>query len=123
MATICDFCKRSILESGKSWDFHQRSFESLKKAAKGRCTFCSALAADIEEVDKRTKLLSGLRWPLHRWSVKSLGRIRESKEAVAVAFRPIPRGNDYGRDGKQGASAVDSAFPERIFYLFPEQGV
>jgi hypothetical protein len=83
--------------------------------------FCSALVVDIE-ADKHTELLAGLRWPLHRWSVKSLGRIRESKEAVAVTFRPIPRSDDYWRNGKQEASAVDSAFPERIFYLFPEQG-
>jgi hypothetical protein len=122
MATICDFCKRSILESGKSWDFHQKSFDSLKKAAKGRCTFCSALAEEVEAAEKRTASHTGLIWPLYRWNVRSLGRIRESKETVAVTFRPVPRGDDYWRDGKQGSSAADSAFSERIFYLFPEKG-
>ncbi|OCL11268.1 HET-domain-containing protein [Glonium stellatum] len=121
VATICDICKTSILESGRSWGFHQNSFESLKKAAEGRCTFCYSLAKEVKELDKHIGFLVGAKWPLHRWSIRSLARAREGKEAVAVTFRPIPHGDDQWRDRKQEASAADFGLSERIFYLFPER--
>lgn len=123
---ICDFCLENILESGKPWDYHQKSHEHLKKAADERCDFCSSLQQDVDNFCK-TSSVDPSHWPLHRWSVRRPGWIRESTRSVLVTFRPIPRrGGDQDREGIEGNGRQlgpgEGTLPERIFYLFPEEG-
>ena len=136
---LCDFCKKNILESGESWDFHHRSYESLRTSAeytsqvisqatdattekRERCLFCWRLQEDVDTLSETlAKDNKKEEWPLHRWSIRSLARIRESLECIVVTFRWVPRGK---KDGVVNGSKRDSQviLPTRTFYLFEEEG-
>lgn len=114
-AMICAFCIKTIFGSGKTWDYHQRTFRDLEHSAfddggrNSRCVFCSRLFHDVQ----RITLPFGE--ALYRWSIHRPGRTREAKEAIIVAFRPVRsfRMSDRG--------SAPTFLPERIIYLFSKQ--
>lgn len=138
---LCTFCQEKVLGSELSWDYHHGSYTSLEQSAsfvsevdpfkRERCLFCSTLKQDIDEIaptlkdEKRRD-----EWPVYRWSIRSLARIRESLETVVVTFREIATIND-SQDGKKAKEMHDDSeenkedmkpLPTRAFYLFPEEG-
>jgi hypothetical protein len=119
---ICEFCVKAILASGKPWDYHQKTLSDLQTS--NACVFCSRLLQDVEERCATTSppLTNAANWPLHRWSVRRPGRIRESADAVIVTFRPTSHDGDRDTGQHDEQPAVETALPERAFYLFPEEG-
>lgn len=123
---LCASCIDNILRSAESWELH-RCYNCLEQGAKrkrnvspgstkheasgqGReedpCLFCSALCEDI---DRKAPHLEEYTGPIHRWSIRSLSRIRESLETVVLTFYPLPD--------------LASNLPVRTFYLFPEDAL
>ncbi|KAF2795819.1 HET-domain-containing protein [Melanomma pulvis-pyrius CBS 109.77] len=141
---LCNYCQTSVLASPLSWDEHHLSYSSLVASSEWesdedppsatrsplshqhpgrilpRCLFCWTLRSDIEALGpglKDEKRQS--EWPLYRWSIRSLARIRESGETVVVTFRQIVREEgEYERQGQGEAAEIE--LPTRTFYLFPE---
>ena len=59
-------------------------------------------------------------WPLYRWSIRSLAKIRESPETVVVTFRYVPPAKRP--NGIAGSEEEDIELPTRTFLLFPDEG-
>lgn len=59
-------------------------------------------------------------WPIYRWSIRSLAKIRESAETVVVTFRYVPPEKKLG-DHSSGQQA-NLKLPTRTFFLFPDTG-
>ena len=118
---LCNFCENSLLESGNHWDFHQKSYRHLEEAAAEPCVFCASLYEDVKAFCNKASIGSGaeLKWPLYRWSMRKLGHIREKMEAIVIAFRPLPQFKGNDEDQRKVGKGV---FPERMFYLFSENG-
>ncbi|KAJ4363400.1 hypothetical protein N0V83_009693 [Neocucurbitaria cava] len=55
---------------------------------------------------------------LYRWSVRSLGRTRESRLVIAISFRVVPR--RYVSDAQSDEELQTFGLPERVFYCFAE---
>lgn len=119
MATICAFCKSTVLESGKRWGYHHPEVQTFKNSAiprnrRSSCVFCSTLlndASGLIEPFNEPK-------PLYRWSVSRCGGIRESPEYLVLTFRPTrPL-----RKIDPRFIAAEGFLPEREFYFFPEKG-
>ena len=119
----CNFCRKTILESGNPWDYHQKSYRGLKESTDKLCVFCVSLRKDVDVFCK-----AELEWPLYRWSVRKLGHIREKGNAVVVTFRPLPHVREEfdakvrDENNEQQRRVGRGAIPERMFYLFPEEG-
>jgi hypothetical protein len=117
---LCIFCIKTILESGNPRGYHQERYHLLSEAASSLCSFCAQLHSDVVGFynpgwsPNDAELLE---WPLYRWSVRKLGRIRELNEVAVVTFRPLPHARQ--ENGKPGSGRV---LAERRFYLFREQG-
>ncbi|KAI5928600.1 heterokaryon incompatibility protein-domain-containing protein [Camillea tinctor] len=98
---ICDFCRITVLESGKTWGFHHSDSAALQISARQGCVFCVKLhphgpKAAINEQAK----------PWYWWSVRRSAKIREIQQHVVITFRPVDSG---------------SALPDVTFYLLPEE--
>jgi hypothetical protein len=141
LSGICSFCHENVLCSNKSWAYHHPSQSSLASSAYRGCTFCTLLYADTSEHQNDLKLKSPelTRWltedvakvdllpfgqgcstSLYRWSVRSLGRARESKRTVAVTFRVVRRASKGRTEETVDADLCTYDLPERVFYCFPE---
>ena len=127
---LCNFCKNSLLESGNQWGLHQKCYPHLEKAAAELCVFCASLREDVDVFYNKDSTDNGaeLKWPLYRWSIRKLGHIREGREAIVVAFRPLPQVWEaykwtVRRENDEDQRKVDrGVLPERMFYLFSENG-
>jgi hypothetical protein len=119
---LCNFCKNSLLGSGNQWDYHQKSYHHLEEAAAKLCVFCSSLYEDVNTFCNKASISSGveLEWPLYRWSMRKLGHIRERMEEIVLAFRPLPQ--VMKRNDKDQRKVGRGVLPERMFYLFSENG-
>jgi hypothetical protein len=117
---LCDYCITNILESKVSWNYHSHSYDALTPASKYQCLFCSTLRRDIRRVAPWLKESDYAEsWPVYRWSIRSLAKIRESPETVVVTFRYVPpakrpSGRAYEEDN-------DIGLPTRTFFLFPDE--
>ncbi|KAF2679352.1 HET-domain-containing protein [Lentithecium fluviatile CBS 122367] len=130
---LCEFCIDTIFKSKESWEKH-RSYAELEESAewsvpveasdlqktreaqkKDRCLFCSALHSDI---DRHAPELKNHNGPIHRWTIRSLSRIRESLETVVVTFHPIPITPERADD-----TVKEAKLPTRTFYCFPEESL
>ncbi|KAH6638301.1 heterokaryon incompatibility protein-domain-containing protein [Boeremia exigua] len=117
---LCDYCIANVLESDVSWDFHNHSYDALTPSSKYRCLFCSTLRKDIRRVAPWLKESDYAEsWPVYRWSIRSLAKIRESPETAVVTFRYVP-------PKKRLAVGVDADLdnidlPTRTFFLFPDE--
>ena len=118
---LCDYCIANVLESKVSWDYHNHSYDALTPSSKNQCLFCSTLRKDIRRVAPWLKEWDYAdSWPVYRWSIRSLAKIRESPETVVVTFRYVPPAQRP--NGATGDEADDIQLPTRTFLLFPEQG-
>jgi hypothetical protein len=128
---LCNHCIKNILQSGQSWDYHafyEDWFEQQKhppqnivelQPERARCLFCWTLHQDIEALAPDLKHLENApAWPVHRWNIRSLSKIRESPETVVVTFRYVPP----AKLDKSPKNLVDLELPTRTFFLFPEDG-
>ena len=131
---LCNYCVENILESKESWDYHHGSYASLQGSCewmpedqtpktsrdrkRERCLFCWTLHEDIEKLAPKLKKPEfAAAWPVCRWNIRSLAKIRESLETVVVTFRyvpPISEMEDIGIDDETG-------LPTRTIFLFPEE--
>ena len=78
-----------------------------------------------EEVARVDKLLPGQDSvvSLHRWSIRSLGRTRETKNEAVIIFRVVPRlVNDEDNEHHEGKPQI-FGIPERVFYCVLEEEV
>ncbi|KAH7351424.1 heterokaryon incompatibility protein-domain-containing protein [Pyrenochaeta sp. MPI-SDFR-AT-0127] len=142
--SICGFCRENIVRARVSWDFHHPSYSSLTSSAHRRCVFCTLLHEDVSkhrsaledfcvkdkssdqalklwlhgDVQNNTKLPLG---HLYRWSVRSLGRTRESKLMISVTFRVVPRALGIANNTTSELDLQTFDLPERVFYCFPEE--
>jgi hypothetical protein len=80
---ICSFCVETILESGKTWDFHHSSLESLRDSLDKKCPICVRLAADEDDQPAADT------FPVYRWTIRQAANAREIQEVVILTFRPI----------------------------------
>ncbi|KAK1705799.1 heterokaryon incompatibility protein [Colletotrichum lupini] len=109
---ICKFCRTTVLESGKLWDYHHQDSDSFKGSLRSQCVFCKRLAEGLGEInpwfdhDLKTK-------SLFRWNMRQVAQIRETKSHVSVTFRPVP--------GRACGDVKSDDLPEVTFYLFPEE--
>ncbi|CAO2651401.1 Nn.00g039710.m01.CDS01 [Neocucurbitaria sp. VM-36] len=139
--SICAFCYENIVRAEVSWNFHHPSYSSLASSAHRRCAFCTVLHEDVQKhrpaiaayvsqdetlqnwlpgnTQKLKKLPLSAKKALHRWSVRSLGRTRESKLVIAITFRVVPK--RYGSDAQSNQGRQTFGLPERVFYCFPEE--
>jgi hypothetical protein len=121
---LCEYCIKNVLQSKESWDYHHASYHStdgnpsLGGSAIERCLFCATLKEDIDGLAPhlQDKKNTGA-WPVHRWNIRGLSKIRESLDTVVVTFRYVPPSNVVQHDS---AEAID--LPSRTFFLFPENG-
>ena len=105
---ICSFCRDSVLESGKTWDFHHRSVDQFRVSLRESCLFCTTLAQDLQDPDLwfgRVQKNEGV----YRWTLRKAPRIRESHDSIALTFRAVSE--EAGRE-----------LPDRAFHLLPEEG-
>jgi hypothetical protein len=130
---FCEYCIANILKSRESWDYHrcetcakERSEPTAPFVHKGpqqaekneRCLFCSTLLNDIERFVPRLDSSKS-----HRWTVRSLSRIKESLETVVVTFHPLAAEALLSQTTGTSKDAVQEAsggLPTRRFYFFPE---
>ena len=130
---LCRFCVKHVLESKESWDYHHQSYSSLKQSCqwdavhqpvreefkekkKEQCLFCSTLHADIvKHAPELTEPRYAAAWPICRWNIRCLAKIRESLETVAVTFRYVPPVSDAELEGFE-----EKELPTRTFFFFPE---
>ncbi|KAL0934507.1 heterokaryon incompatibility protein [Colletotrichum truncatum] len=107
---ICQFCRRNVLESQKTWDYHHVNMAALKVSAESGCVFCKRLAPFVKTVhggiQKETKAL-------YRWTMREVPHIRETKSNVSITFRPVP--------DEQGEKESTRDLPEVRFYVFHEE--
>ncbi|EMD65158.1 hypothetical protein COCSADRAFT_181104 [Bipolaris sorokiniana ND90Pr] len=144
---FCDFCYVNVLGAKNSWGYHHPSASSLTSSARRGCTFCSLLHEDVlihrsllhrhehqntslkrflhEDVARVDKLQPGQGSvvSLHRWSIRSLGRTRETKHEVVITFRIVPRQLDDENNEHQKGKPRTFGIPERDFYCFLEEEV
>ncbi|KAJ8113757.1 hypothetical protein OPT61_g4182 [Boeremia exigua] len=142
---FCDFCYANVFGAKTSWGYHHPSASSLTNSARRLCTFCTLLHRDVlmlrstlhenehqnaglkrflhEDVAKIDRLQpgQGSNTSLYRWSIRSLGRTRESKHEVAVTFRVVPRRLVDGDNERQDQEPQTFDLPERVFYCFLEE--
>jgi hypothetical protein len=130
---LCGHCIEKILKSKESGGNH-RCFVDLEKGAQWTapvlkrnlkateqneklvsCLFCSTLRDDVSTIAPHLKDHNE---PTHRWTIRSLSRIRESLETVVVTFHPLP--NLPLAEGDTGKRAK---LPRRTFFLFPEEAL
>lgn len=80
------------------------------------------LHEDVARVDK-LQPGQGSVVSLYRWSIRSLGRTRETKNEVVITFRIVPRQlNDENNEHHKGNPRT-FGIPERVFYCFLEEEV
>lgn len=139
---FCNFCSKNVLSSNASWAYHHPSQSSLANSAHRGCIFCTLLHEDVrkhrEDLHKHELQSADLkRWlhgdvakidslpfgrgsstSLYRWSVRSLGRTRESQHTVAITFRAVPKVLQTQNEPHQDLQTF--GLPERVFYCFPE---
>ncbi|KAF2468285.1 HET-domain-containing protein [Lindgomyces ingoldianus] len=122
---LCAYCESHILDSQQSWGTHHESYALLKHASNNRCLFCYTLQEDIATFAPGLKELGGENfWPVYRWSIRSLAKIRESLETVVVRFRPIPRPANGDENLELRTKAEDAEeLPTRTFFFFPEEAL
>lgn len=146
--TVCTFCYANILRARVSWDFHHTSYSALKASARRQCVFCALLYEDARShysaLDKtctldKEKYYTLSTWlhhdiqdlrklpqdnvltpSLYRWSIRSLGRTRESKLMIAVTFRVVPEVLYGGSDMSLDNDLRTIKLRERVFFCFPE---
>ena len=116
---LCTFCTTTILETTATWAEHHKSYEALKQSSEERCLFCKTLHDDITSITLELQEEGEVKeWPVWRWTIRSLAKIRESLETVVVTFRQIPKEGGEGGEGEGERVKL----PTRVFYLFPEEG-
>lgn len=141
---LCEECVNVILKSREVWGVH-KSYAYLKESSEWvervtqefldsnphrqvhnkvfekneRCLFCWTLYCDIEKaIERGNSELKEHKGPIHRWNMRTLARIRESLETVAVTFRQIPR-----QKKEEETATEEITLPTRTFYLFPEDAI
>ena len=150
---LCAFCTEHVLGAPGTWAFHHGNYASLCASAgdpqeqqqqqqqQTKCIICTSLRRDVDA--RPAALQHHAYWPLYRWTIRSLSRIRESGETMALTFRAVPHdaavtaastGPSGGQDGgvsqratngeqeSQSEAGLERTLPDHTFYLFPEQG-
>jgi len=105
---ICSFCRSSVLQSEKPWDYHHGDAASFRASAGQGCVVCHRLAQDIQQQGLSLEQVLQHK-AVYRWTLRATGRIRESRESVVLTFRNVD-------------AFADVKLPDRTFYLFPENG-
>lgn len=134
---ICDFCRSTVLESGKTWGYHHEDPAQFDASVEAGCVFCTRLAERLgEEPDKRPDVKTSEKpsetpsgspstvapWfdqvgdtkSLYRWNMRPAARIRETKSYVSITFRPVT--------GRTVGPKRSEDLPEVRFDLIPEDG-
>ncbi|TEA19931.1 hypothetical protein C8034_v004179 [Colletotrichum sidae] len=115
--TICDFCRKHILKSKKSWDYYDPDRAKFEKGVESSCVFCKKLATIIEKIQPGCEhdISEYERAASYRWNMREAPRIRETNSHVSITFRPVPsQCRQCGTDGREQPSEV-------LFYLFQEE--
>ncbi|KAI1492177.1 heterokaryon incompatibility protein-domain-containing protein [Biscogniauxia mediterranea] len=108
---ICDFCRMTVLESGKTWGFHRSDDAALQVSAQDGCVFCVKLhphvlktTSEMERSALQDRAGQTRAW--YWWSIRRSAKIRETRQHVVIAFRPVDS---------------STALPDITFYLLPEE--
>jgi uncharacterized Zn-finger protein len=128
---VCVFCESVIFDSMKLFGDHQRVYKDLEAPETKRCVFCSTLYKkyiDLSEVDREK--LQDTKSPVHRWTIRSTAKNRDSKGAIAISFQSLGQKRSQTVESTQQASLtgtlnleglnLQSGNSTRTFYLFPE---
>ncbi|KAK2063360.1 heterokaryon incompatibility protein [Colletotrichum caudatum] len=110
---ICEFCRSTVLESERRWDYHHRHAASLEASARSGCLFCTRLAEDLGNLGP---------WfdggghddvnAVYRWNIRQAYKTRDTRGHVSVRFRPVPGRGD-------GANRSEH-LPDVQFHLYPK---
>lgn len=146
---VCDFCYQNILQEQNSWAYHHPSYVSLRNSAQRSCIFCIVLFTDVSAQLENLRELylaqpEGFRsleaWlrhdaryadqlaigqgskstSLYRWSIRKLGRTRESKVMIAVTFRGVLQTAEIHESSQEPPVTPHFTLPDRVFYCFPQ---
>ena len=114
---LCDFCTETIITTDLTWGMHHPNRESLQQSVAQQCTLCCQLAGDID--DQRLDDLTGVDWPVHRWSIRGPQRIDDSENVYAtLIFRQTTSIIKYMTFFGDSVN-----LPQRAFYLFQQSGM
>jgi hypothetical protein len=133
---ICEYCRKTVLQGNRAWNYHHTRYvlrsipgqeksvdeamaPSVVRSAIERCLFCTTLKEDIDSLAPHiTKERCVDAWPIYRWNIRALSKIRESRETVVVTFRYVPpkEGVEYAVGDKE------VELPTRTFFFFLEDG-
>ncbi|KAK1994909.1 HET-domain-containing protein [Colletotrichum falcatum] len=108
---ICDFCRTTVLESERRWDYHHRHAASLEASAQSGCIFCTRLAEDLGTVSPWFDGGGGGE-AVYRWNIRQAHRTRHTQSHVSVRFRPVPGRGDGARRSEH--------LPDVQFHLYPK---
>ncbi|GKT41592.1 uncharacterized protein ColSpa_01773 [Colletotrichum spaethianum] len=108
---ICEFCRSTILESERKWDYHHRHAASFEASVQSGCVFCMRLAENIGSLspwfDNEHKIKS-----VYRWNIRQAYKTRETQSYISIRFRPIP--------GRCGGDKRSEDLPDAQFHLYPK---
>ncbi|KAK2028283.1 hypothetical protein LX32DRAFT_407034 [Colletotrichum zoysiae] len=83
--SVCGFCRRTVLESNKTWGYHHVNAAEFDAAAKSGCVFCRNLAASVVNLNDSDDADA-----FYCWSMRETAQIRETKSNISITFRPVP---------------------------------
>ncbi|KAK2046748.1 heterokaryon incompatibility protein [Colletotrichum somersetense] len=108
---ICEFCRSTVLESERRWDYHHRHAASLEASVQSGCLFCTRLAEDLGNLgpwfDGRHDVNA-----VYRWNIRQAYKTRDTQSNISVRFRPVP-GRSYGAKRSEH-------LPDVQFHLYPK---
>ncbi|KAK1985878.1 heterokaryon incompatibility protein [Colletotrichum cereale] len=108
---ICDFCRSSVLESERRWDYHHRHAASFETSVQSGCLFCTRLAEDLGNVRPWFDSEHDVK-AVYRWNIRHAFKTRDTQSHVSVRFRPVP--------GRGDGAARSEALPDVQFHLYPK---
>jgi hypothetical protein len=103
---LCSFCLHEVLESNKSWGYHQ-IYDSLQKS-KDNGVVCIRLDEDVSDGYKELPDSSKI---THRWTLRKTPRTRELDESISLIFRAII-----------DEPSSENTIPMRQFFFMPDKG-
>ncbi|KZL85586.1 heterokaryon incompatibility protein [Colletotrichum incanum] len=108
---ICEFCRSTVLESEKRWDYHHRHAASFEASLQSRCVFCTRLAENLGNLspwfDNEHEIKS-----VYRWNIRQAYRTRDTQSYISIRFRPIP--------GRGDGNKRSETLPDVQFHLYPK---
>ncbi|GKT64920.1 heterokaryon incompatibility protein [Colletotrichum tofieldiae] len=108
---ICEFCRSTVLESKKRWDYHHQHAASFEASLQSECVFCTRLAENLGTLspwfDNEHEIKS-----VYRWNIRQAYRTRDTQSYISVRFRPVP--------GRSDGNKRSETLPDVQFHLYPK---